>query len=71
MVSNLAADVYRLSGKIKEMHKNGMRSNRSAGSRSQRSGASSNSSVYREEIEHLKRELDMTRHEGIKKKKNL
>lgn len=64
VVSNLAADVFRLSGKIKEMHKNGMRSSRSASSRSQRSGCSSSSSVYREEIEHLKKELDATRHEG-------
>ncbi|XP_067950613.1 putative leucine-rich repeat-containing protein DDB_G0290503 [Watersipora subatra] len=72
VVSNLAADVHRLSGKIKEMHRNGMRSSRSTGSqKSHRSGCSSSSSVYREEIEHLKKELDSTRHEASKSKAEL
>ena len=69
VISTLAADVFRLSEKIKDMHKKGQRSERSArsGSRSARSGtgSSTTSSVYREEIDHLRKELDQTRHEGM------
>lgn len=68
VISTLAEDVFRLSQKMKDMHKKGQRSERSgrSGSRSARSGGSSTtSSVYREEIDHLRRELDQTRHEGL------
>lgn len=57
VIQELAAEVERLGAKLKEVHR------KRGGSRAS-SRSSSRSSVFREELDHLKKELDDTRHEG-------
>lgn len=58
VIQDLAAEVDRLGNQLKEYQRK-----RSTSRPSSRS--SSRSSVFKEEIDHLKKELDDTRHEGI------
>lgn len=59
IISQLASEVDRLGKKVREIKKR--RGDKSNKSRSM----SSSSSVYREELEHLRNELDESRHEGM------